>query len=127
MAADMDEPPGSRRKKILGGTKLSRLTNHPRRPGERCGANPGAYRPVVDRKRCEGKAACASVCPYNVFEIRTIDETEFKALPMVARIKLWMHGKQTAYTARSDACQACGLCVVACPEKAISLIQDGSR
>jgi NAD-dependent dihydropyrimidine dehydrogenase PreA subunit len=127
MAVDTDEPRASRRNRVFSGTELRRLTNHPRRPGERCGAKPGAFQPVVDRERCEGKAACAAVCPYNVFEIRTIDEAEYRALPMVARIKLWMHGKQTAYTPRIDACQACGLCVVACPEKAISLIQDSSR
>jgi ferredoxin len=38
-------------------------------------------------------------------------------------MKLWVHGKQTAYTTRADACRACGLCVVACPEKAITLVK----
>jgi len=104
--------------------KLRSLAGHPRRPGYRCRAEAGTYRPVVDRSRCEGKADCVSVCPYNVFEVGTIDEAEYQALPLVARIKLWAHGKQTAYTPHSDACQACGLCVVACPERAISLIQE---
>jgi NAD-dependent dihydropyrimidine dehydrogenase PreA subunit len=34
-----------------------------------------------------------------------------------------VHGKQTAFTPRADACHACGLCVVACPEKAIALVR----
>ncbi|MBV8645185.1 MAG: 4Fe-4S binding protein, partial [Candidatus Eremiobacteraeota bacterium] len=33
------------------------------------------------------------------------------------------HGMQTAYAPLADACKACGLCVVACPEDAITLVQ----
>src|SRR5262245_15435230 len=93
------------------------------RPGEECGAEPGAYEPQVDRTRCEGKADCVAVCPYGVFEVRKIDEAEYRALRRRARFKLWVHGKRTAYTPRLDACQACGLCVVACPERAITLVR----
>ena len=77
----------------------------------------------MDRRRCEGKRDCVEVCPYDVFEVRTIDEAEYRALPALARFKVWAHGKQTSYTPRADACRACGLCVVACPEKAISLVR----
>jgi NAD-dependent dihydropyrimidine dehydrogenase PreA subunit len=77
--------------------------------------------PVVDRRRCEGKADCVAVCPYGVFEVRRMEEAEFQALPLLSRFKSWVHGKKTAYVVRPNACQACGLCVVACPEKAISL------
>jgi NAD-dependent dihydropyrimidine dehydrogenase PreA subunit len=96
---------------------------HPRRPGEECKAEPGSYHPQVDRGRCEGKADCVAVCPYDVFEVRPIADAEYRALPARSRLKLWVHGKKTAYTPRADACQACGLCVVACPENAITLVR----
>jgi 4Fe-4S ferredoxin len=82
----------------------------------------GVREPRVDRARCEGKGACVRVCPYDVFEVRQIVETEYRALSLVARVKLWLHGKRTAYTPRADACQSCGLCVAACPEHAIRLV-----
>jgi len=101
--------------------KTKRAAAHPQRPGEDCKAEPGAFRPLVDRRRCEGKADCAVVCPYDVFEIRAIDEDEYRSMPALVRFKLWVHGKQTAYTPNAEACRACGLCVVACPERAIKL------
>lgn len=101
--------------------KARRAAAAPDRPGEKCRAAPGSYRPVVDHARCEGKADCVEVCPYGVFEVRRIDEDEFQRLGAMVRLKLWVHGKRVAYTPKSDACQACGLCVVACPEHAIRL------
>jgi NAD-dependent dihydropyrimidine dehydrogenase PreA subunit len=91
------------------------------RPGETCKAAPGAYLPEIDRRRCEGKSDCVAACPYDVFEVRRIDEAEYRALPLLSRLKLRAHGKKTAYAVRADACQACGLCVAACPEDAIAL------
>lgn len=101
--------------------KARRAAAHPKRPGEQCRAEPGRFRPVVDRHRCEGKADCVQVCPYDVFEVGPIAEAEYRALPLLARLKLRVHGMRTAHTPRADACQACGLCVVSCPERAISL------
>ncbi len=101
--------------------KTKRAAAHPKRPGELCKAPPGSFTPVIERGRCEGKADCVEVCPYDVFEVGKIDEAEYRALPMLGRFKVWAHGKQTALTPRADACQACGLCVVACPEHAITL------
>ena len=64
----------------------------PSRPARRAvRAAPGAFAPVVNRARCEGKADCVAVCPHDVFEVGTIDEAEYRAL-------------------------------MACPEKAISLV-----
>ena len=103
--------------------KAKRAADHPKRPGERCKAEPGTWQPHIDRRRCEGKADCVEVCPYDVFEVGTIDEAEYRAMPLLIRLKLRAHGKQTAFTPRADACRACGLCVVACPEDAITLVR----
>ena len=104
--------------------KAKRAAAHPDRPGEECKAAPGTYRPVVNRARCEGKHDCVDVCPYNVFEVRKIDEDEYRAQSLLVRFKLLVHGKKTAYTPNADACRACGLCVVACPERAITLVSQ---
>jgi NAD-dependent dihydropyrimidine dehydrogenase PreA subunit len=101
--------------------KARRAANHPDRPGEKCGALPGQWRPIVDRGRCEGKRDCVDVCPYSVFEVRRIDDADYQALGFFGRLKSSAHDRQTAYTPGSEACRACGLCVVACPEKAIRL------
>jgi NAD-dependent dihydropyrimidine dehydrogenase PreA subunit len=93
------------------------------RPTPDCKPEPAVLRPAVDRRRCEGKAECVAVCPYGVFQVSTIAEEEYRALPFLARLKLRVHGKQTAFTPNADACRACGLCVAACPEKALSLVR----
>ncbi len=101
--------------------KTKRAAAHPKRPGELCKAASGRFVPVVDVRRCEGKADCVEVCPYDVFELGLIPEAEYRALPTMNRLKLWVHGKKIALTPEASACQACGLCVVACPEHAITL------
>jgi len=106
--------------------KAKRAAAHPQRPGQDCKADPAQFTPVVDRTRCEGKADCVEVCPYDVFEVGTIDEAEYRALPVMGRLKVWAHGKKTALLPNQDACRACGMCVVACPEHAIQLVRrDG--
>jgi NAD-dependent dihydropyrimidine dehydrogenase PreA subunit len=101
--------------------KARRAAAHPDRPGEQCRSAPGAWRPVVDRSRCEGKRDCVEVCPYDVFEVRRIDDDDYVALGFLTRLKVRAHRMQSAYTPRAAACQACGLCVVACPEHALRL------
>jgi NAD-dependent dihydropyrimidine dehydrogenase PreA subunit len=103
--------------------KARRAAAHPKRPGAKCKGEPGKLVPTVDRRKCEGKSDCVDVCPYGVFEVGLIEESEYRALPFLARVKSFVHGKKTAYTPNADACQACGLCVVACPEKAIHLVE----
>ena len=101
--------------------KARRAARHPDRPGEDCRATPGTFRPSVDRARCEGKKDCVDVCPEDVFEVRRMEDADFARLGFLAKLKSRAHGRMTAYTPRADACKACGLCVVACPEKAIRL------
>jgi 4Fe-4S ferredoxin len=94
----------------------------PKRPGERCHAEPGAWTPIIDHARCEAKGDCVAVCPHDVFEIRPIALADYEALGFLGKLKVTAHGRKSAYTPRLDSCQACGLCVVACPEKAITLV-----
>ena len=101
--------------------KARRAARSPDRTGENCRAEPGATVPIVDRNRCEGKRDCVDVCPYDVFEVRRIDDADFDALSFFGRMKSRAHKRLTAYTPQADACRACGLCVAACPEKAIVL------
>src|SRR5579871_6313246 len=90
-------------------------------PAEDCRAEPGELVPVVDRSRCEGKSDCIRVCPYDVFEVRRMDDGDFARLGALAKLKSIAHGRKTAYTPRASLCESCGKCVEACPEKAIKL------
>ncbi len=107
----------------LNTEKARRAAAHPKRPGMNCRAAPGEWVPVVDRNRCEGKRDCVEVCPENVFEVRRIDDADFDALSLLGKVKSVVHGRLTAYTPHADGCRACGLCVVACPEDAITLVR----
>ncbi|HDR9588126.1 TPA: 4Fe-4S binding protein [Burkholderia stabilis] len=89
-------------------------------PGD-CKQKPGVIAPVVDLKRCEGKGDCVTACPENVFEVRRIDNADYVDLGLMYRLKLRVHGMKVAYTPNADACRSCGLCVTACPERAITL------
>jgi 4Fe-4S ferredoxin len=95
-------------------------------PETECKQPPGVIVPIVDFGRCEGKDDCATVCPEDVFVVRTIDDRDYQRLNAIQRFKLRVHGKRVAYTPNADACRSCGLCVAACPEKAITLRRSSS-
>ena len=105
--------------------KQRRAAAHPDRPGERCSAPGGVFVPIVDHARCEGKRDCIDVCPNDVFEVRRIEEADYRRLGRINRLKVRAHGMVTAYTPNASDCHACGLCVVACPEQAIALTRPG--
>ena len=89
-----------------------------------CKQAPGVIVPAVNLKRCEGKGDCLVVCPEDVFEIRRIDDADYQSLGLLNKFKLRVHGMHVAYTPNADACRACGLCVTACPEHAITLVRS---
>ncbi len=88
---------------------------------ESCKQVPGVFTPVIDRNRCEGKADCVVICPYEVFELDIVPAEDRAGLGFMGKVKGTLHGWKQAYAVRAEACQACGLCVSACPEKAIRL------
>ena len=104
---------------------MPHASSRPRSPppiGEgECRSAAGELAPVVDRSKCEGKDECVQVCPFDVFEVRRIDDADFAKLGLLGKLKSMAHGRETAYTPRASACQACGKCVAACPEDAIKL------
>lgn len=88
-----------------------------------CKQVPGAIVPVINRNQCEGKGDCAVVCPKNVFIIDVLPKADRANLSFVGKLKGMAHGWQQAFMPNIDACEGCGLCVAACPEKAITLKQ----
>jgi 4Fe-4S ferredoxin len=88
-----------------------------------CKHEPKVLMPLVNLSKCEGKTPCVDVCPYHVFEIRNITKAEYQGLTLIGKVKTWVRGSGKAFAVRADQCHACGLCVTACPEKAISLVR----
>jgi NAD-dependent dihydropyrimidine dehydrogenase PreA subunit len=118
-----DEPVPAGATRRTDPIKVRAARNDPDRPGEKCRAEPGHFVPVVDRARCEGKSDCTDVCPYDVFTVSRMTDRDFASLSFFGKVRSVAHRRQTAYTPKADACHACGLCVVACPEAAITLVR----
>jgi len=88
-----------------------------------CRQAPGVMVPVIDRNRCEGKAACVAVCPTKVFTLGILPPGERTGLSWRGKLKGLGHGWKQAFTPNASACEACGKCVEACPEEAIRLVR----
>jgi 4Fe-4S ferredoxin len=86
-----------------------------------CTQAAGVVVPVIDRNRCGGKAACVAVCPTHVFAVGVLPKDERTGVSLRGRLKGFAHGWTQALLVNADACEACGRCVTACPEKAIAL------
>lgn len=90
-------------------------------PEGKCDEAAGRLVPVIDRNRCEAKSDCITACPYDVFEVRRLTGAELAPLSWIGWFKTKAHGGKQAFAVRAQDCHACGLCVTACPEKAIKL------
>lgn len=90
-------------------------------PEPDCKFDAGFMIPVIDPMRCEAKGPCVPICPYDVLAIHTVPPEEKAKFSLLGRVKLFVHGGKQAYVADPNACHGCGLCVQACPEKAIKL------
>ena len=86
----------------------------------------GFLKPVVNSNRCEGKGPCITVCPVDVFAMGTLPKEQRAGMTLVGTVKGYVHGWQQALVVNPDACRACGLCVVVCPEKAITLARNSA-
>lgn len=88
-----------------------------------CKHPPGLMVPAIDRNRCEGKAACVAVCPRQVFTLGVLPPAGRTDLSLRGKVKGFVHGWKQAFASNASACEACGRCVEACPEGAISLVR----
>jgi len=88
-----------------------------------CKQEPGVVVPEINRDHCEGKEDCVEVCPYDVFEVRVLTVDERKHLGLLSRLRAFAHGNRQAFAVRAEDCHACGLCVQACPERAVRLVK----
>lgn len=95
----------------------------PELPRPDCKADPGTFVPVIDRSRCEGKEDCVRVCPFLVFTMGIVPKEQRAGLGLLGRLKGFAHGWRQSFATNADACRACGRCVAACPERAITLIR----
>ena len=86
-----------------------------------CKQVPGVYTPVIDRNACEGKGECLRVCPVGVFAVGSLPAPLRTGLSVKGKVKGFVHRWQQALLVNAKGCEACGLCVSACPEKAITL------
>ena len=108
-------------------TTASPETGKPVVNDDLCKHPQGRFRPVVDQARCEAKGPCVEVCPYDVFEIRKIERSDYARLGLMGKVKSFVHGGRVSYTPNADQCRGCGLCVKACPEHAITMVRTEQR
>ena len=57
-----------------------------------CKHPPGLMVPVIDRNRCEGKAACVTVCPRQVFTLGVLPPAGRTGLSLRGKLKGFGHG-----------------------------------
>jgi|HubBroStandDraft_2_1064218.scaffolds.fasta_scaffold259259_2 4Fe-4S ferredoxin len=92
-----------------------------------CEPEAGRLIPIIDRSRCDGKQDCVAVCPFDVFAMQRLTALDLAMFSVPPRKAHKLVGKWQAFTVRAEACHACNLCVVACPENAIRLVRRAAE
>ena len=92
-----------------------------------CEPEAGRLIPIIDRNRCDGQQDCVAVCPFDVFAMQRLTALDLAMFSVPPRKAHKLVGKWQAFTVRSEACHACNLCVVACPENALRLIRRSAE
>jgi NAD-dependent dihydropyrimidine dehydrogenase PreA subunit len=90
-----------------------------------CESEAGVFQPVIDRNRCEGKGICVAVCPYQVFDMGALAAQHRRGLTLRGKLKGYVHRWRQSFATGAEDCRACGKCVAACPEAAITLVRLG--
>jgi NAD-dependent dihydropyrimidine dehydrogenase PreA subunit len=90
-------------------------------------ADPSAHRPIIDRNRCEGKAACVPACPWDALVVAPLPKVARQGLSLRGILKGYAHGWQQAVLVDPSACRGCRMCEAVCPEQAIYFLSDGGR
>jgi NAD-dependent dihydropyrimidine dehydrogenase PreA subunit len=77
---------------------------------------------TIDPRRCEGHRTCVQVCPEGVLALRVVGADQ----PLLVKWRVALHGGHQAAVVDEAACTGCGLCLAACPERAITLTEPDS-
>ncbi|MCY4744525.1 ferredoxin family protein [Pelomonas sp. UHG3] len=85
-------------------------------------AAPQRWLPHIDRNRCEGAGDCVVACPQGVLALGTLGLFDRRALSLSGQLRGWAHDWRQAFAVQPQDCHACGRCVGACPERAITLV-----
>ncbi len=105
-----------------GGDHKGEINDNGKKMPGSCKPIPTKVGPLIDMNKCEGREECVKVCPYDVFEMHLLSGQEKSESNPARTMENRSNGNRKAYTANIESCHACGVCVTACPEKAITLI-----
>ena len=83
-----------------------------------------SFIPEIDLNKCESDGICVKSCLFKVFEMNLISDRQFSKLSLIGKIKTLFHGRNKAIVIYPYQCTGCGVCIIACPEKAIKLIKS---